>query len=115
MPAEPHDPLEELRARVRATREAADRLAQELPNGAANGFERVREQSGASGGQPDLEQMIAAVLDVIRSLVPRDLQQQFVELVREFLLALRALIDWYLERIEARRPRAVEVQDIPID
>jgi hypothetical protein len=30
------------------------------------------------------------------------------------LLSLRALIDWYLERLERRRAEPVEVQDIPI-
>ena len=34
--------------------------------------------------------------------------------LRELLLALRALIDWYLERLERRREQSVEVQDIPI-
>jgi hypothetical protein len=35
-------------------------------------------------------------------------------LVREFLLTLRSLIDWYLERLDQpkREPR---VEDIPID
>jgi hypothetical protein len=36
------------------------------------------------------------------------------EALRELLLALRALIDWYLERAERRRAAPVEVQDIPI-
>jgi hypothetical protein len=30
------------------------------------------------------------------------------------LLALRALIDWYLERLELRHDRSVQVEDIPI-
>ncbi len=34
--------------------------------------------------------------------------------MRELLLALRALIDWYLERVEQRRREPAEVQDIPI-
>jgi hypothetical protein len=34
--------------------------------------------------------------------------------VREFLLTLRSLIDWYLERLD-RAPREPRVEDIPID
>ena len=36
------------------------------------------------------------------------------EAIREVLLALRALIDWYLERTDRGRSGAPEVQDIPI-
>ena len=38
----------------------------------------------------------------LRDLVPSDLQRRLVEAIREVLLAVRALIDWYLERIEQR-------------
>jgi hypothetical protein len=34
--------------------------------------------------------------------------------LREVLLALRALIDWYLERTERRRADPADVEDIPI-
>jgi hypothetical protein len=34
--------------------------------------------------------------------------------LREALLTLRSLIDWYLERID-RAPRDPKVEDIPID
>jgi hypothetical protein len=35
-------------------------------------------------------------------------------LIREFLLTLRSLIDWYLERLERPR-REPQVEDIPIE
>ena len=54
------------------------------------------------------------LLDALRRGLPRELEEQFTALVREVLLTLRALIDWYLERLDgARRPTVVE--DIPID
>ena len=34
--------------------------------------------------------------------------------LKEVLLAIRALIDWYLERIERRRAEPADVEDIPI-
>lgn len=44
----------------------------------------------------------------------REPQDQLTALLRELLLTLRSLIDWYLERLDApRRPR--EVEEIPID
>jgi hypothetical protein len=54
------------------------------------------------------------LLDGLRRVVPRELEDQMANLIREFLLTLRSLIDWYLERLDrpAREPR---VEDIPID
>lgn len=49
-----------------------------------------------------------------RDLIPPDLQRRLGEALRELLLAIRALIDWYLERNEQRRAGGGEVQDIPI-
>jgi hypothetical protein len=46
--------------------------------------------------------------------VPPELRHALTELVRELLLLVRALIDWYLERLEERRRAPVEVEDIPI-
>lgn len=50
----------------------------------------------------------------LRELIPPELQQRLAAAVREVLLAIRALIDWYLERVEHRRQESVQVQDIPI-
>jgi hypothetical protein len=54
------------------------------------------------------------LLDGVRRAAPRDLQDQVTNLIREFLLTLRALIDWYLERLD-RGPREPEVEEIPIE
>jgi hypothetical protein len=43
-----------------------------------------------------------------------ELRDQVTNLIREFLLTLRSLIDWYLERLD-ERPREREVEDIPIE
>jgi hypothetical protein len=64
-------------------------------------------------GFPDFTPVLALV-DALRRVVPAELQDQFNALQRELLLTIRALIDWYLERLDgARRPTVVE--DIPID
>ncbi len=65
------------------------------------------------GVVPDLEPFLA-LIQAVRDLIPPELQRRLVAALRELLLALRALIDWYLERLERRREQSVEVQDIPI-
>jgi hypothetical protein len=54
------------------------------------------------------------LLDGLRRVAPREVQGQLTDLIREFLLTLRSLIDWYLERLDRPR-REPEVEDIPID
>jgi hypothetical protein len=54
------------------------------------------------------------LLDGMRRVAPRELQDQLTNLIREFLLTLRSLIDWYLERLD-RPKREPEIEDIPID
>ena len=61
----------------------------------------------------DLDRLLAAVA-LIQDAIPPDLQRRLAEAVRELLLALRAVIDWYLERAEPRSAQAAEAQDIPI-
>src|SRR3954467_8208120 len=64
-------------------------------------------------GFPDLTPLIA-VVDTLRRMVPGDPQGQYDALRRGLLLTIRALIDWYLERLEGSQRPAV-VEDIPID
>jgi hypothetical protein len=65
------------------------------------------------GGSPDSAALFV-LLDGLRRVAPRELDDQVTKLIREFLLTLRALIDWYLERLDRPR-REPEVEDIPID
>jgi hypothetical protein len=54
------------------------------------------------------------LLDGLRRAAPREIEEQLTKLIREFLLTLRSMIDWYLERLD--RPRKEpEVEDIPIE
>ena len=54
------------------------------------------------------------LLDALRRALPGDRQNQFTRLVRETLVTIRGLIDWYLERLERPEPEQ-RVEDIPID
>jgi hypothetical protein len=53
-------------------------------------------------------------LDGLRRMAPAELQERVTGLIREVLMTLRSLIDWYLERLDrpAKKPK---VEDIPID
>ncbi len=62
---------------------------------------------------PDLSALLV-LLDALRQAAPAELQERLTGLVREALLTLRSLIDWYLERLD-RPPRETRVEDIPID
>jgi hypothetical protein len=80
---------------------------------AANGAGGARQTFPPPRGFPDLTPLLALV-DAMRRVVPLELQEQVNALQRELLLTIRALIDWYLERLDnTSKPTVVE--DIPID
>ena len=68
---------------------------------------------GARGSTSELDPFVDLV-QAVRDLIPPDLQERLIAALSEVLMALRALIDWYLERLDRRREQGVEVQDIPI-
>ena len=86
--------------------------------GAPPGWEEFfREANGRAGpgGRPvpDLGPLLA-IVEALRRAVPHELQEQFTALQRELLLTLRALIDWYLDRLD-KPELEPQVEDIPID
>ena len=62
---------------------------------------------------PDLSALLVA-LETLRAMVPAEVSDQLRSLLREVLLTLRVVIDWYLERLEDG-PREPPVEEIPID
>jgi hypothetical protein len=58
---------------------------------------------------------ICRTADVIRASAPPELREQWNSLQREALTTMRALIDHYLERVDAEPEPQVRVQDIPIE
>lgn len=129
--------LRALEQRLGRASEAAERLIAEAAGAAARGIGNVAgdpadegpadhqppaagwaaPDSSAGRGGPIPDGDVDTLVQLVRSLrdlIPPDLQRRLGEAVRELLLAVRALIDWYLERIEQRRAAPAEVQDIPI-
>src|SRR3954467_15332616 len=110
-----------MRSQVDEAYAAADRLVREaeaaarartgdVPPAGYEG-ERTSAERSAFG---DL-QALAGLLDVARTSVPPELARQLAEAARELLVALRALIDWWIGRLERTPERPVEVEDIPIE
>ena len=76
-------------------------------------MEQQQSTNGTPPPTPDLSALLALV-EALRRAVPAELQEQFTTLQRELLLTLRALIDWYLERLD-KPELAPQVEEIPID
>jgi hypothetical protein len=135
-PSSTEDALRALEERLGRASEAAERLLAEAARSAASrvaaaadraaeptpsetppaGWETPRDRARPAGKAPG-EAELDALLGIVRSfrdLIPADLERRLTEALRELLLAVRALIDWCLERIEQRRSDPVQVQDIPI-
>ncbi len=94
-----------------AQRQAEEAAGPEVP---PRGWESA-PRATPGPGPADL-QTVVALLDALRRAVPPDLSRQLAEAVRDLLLAVRAVIDWYLEKLDGDRgPEGPEVEDIPLD
>jgi hypothetical protein len=121
LPEPEREPLEAVRAHLDEAHAAADRLVREARRQADSTGEPVPPRGWESRGAgdaaaPDLQALLA-LLDTVRDAVSPELSRRLAIALRELLLALRALIDWYLERLgEPGGGRSqVDVEDIPLD
>jgi hypothetical protein len=107
--------------RLRAQYEEAERLVREAQRAAEDAAARQVPPAGWSvpGSEPrapafDLSQLTALV-ESLRGVVPPDLARQLADALRELLLAIRAVLDWYIARLEPSEPPDADVQDIPVE
>lgn len=118
MSDEAPEALRRLEARLSRASQAAERLMAEAARSAsgqrppASGWQKADEPPDSRGGE--LEALLGA-LQALRGLVPPEVLARLAAALRELLLAVRALIDFYLERLDRSSSRAEPVQDIPID
>jgi hypothetical protein len=112
----PPDPLDDLREQLRATQEAAARIAGRVP---PQGWASETERDATAAEV----QALVSVLHALRDLVPEELWDQVRDLLRRLLLLLRAILDLVVDRLAASggagrdgggRPAGPHVQDIPI-
>lgn len=119
-PATPTDPLAELRAQLRATTEAAARLASETAQARAQAIPPAGWATPAETEERRQElQALVALVEALRELVPAELQLQVRDVLRQVLLLLRSVIDWWVERMGSGAGPGVagapSVQETPID
>ena len=126
---DPDDPLRILSDRLDRASETAERLLADAAAHVAAGAVRKAPPAGWQQAAPPGDEgdegragslfgseteLLLNLLASVRDRIPPDLQRRLTEAVRDLLLALRALIDWYLERSERERSTPVTVRDIPI-
>jgi hypothetical protein len=109
----PDDPLDAVREAERLVREAterAQRLAGDVP---PRGYEEPRDREGGPPF-PDLS-ALTGLVELARGSLPPDLQRQLQQALRELLIALRAVLDYSIDRLEpGPPPPSSAVEDIPI-
>lgn len=108
------DPLDAVREAERLVREATERAEQIAGDVPPRGFEEPRDRDGGAPPFPDLS-ALNGLLELARSSLPPDLQRQLQQALRELLLALRAVLDYSIDRLEpGPEPPSSTVEDIPI-
>jgi hypothetical protein len=112
--------LQALRERLEATQEAAQRLAEDAVRETGDrpppsGWDVPRSAERAN----DEIDALIAVVGSIRDLLPPELRAQLAEIVRQILVFVRAVLDWWIDRVEresasGREGSRDDVEDIPI-
>jgi hypothetical protein len=104
------DPIREAERLVREATQRAEEAA-----GSSGAPPRGFDVPHGAGGNPfpDLSSLNALV-DLARSGLPPDLQRQLQQALRELLIALRAVLDYSIDRLEPSPPQSAPVEDIPI-
>jgi hypothetical protein len=117
--------LRRLEQRLEQASDAAEQLLAEAAQSAARGTSGAAEDpkpppAGWQAPEEDGHQaegefeLLAQLIQVLRELIPAELERRLAAALRELLLAVRALIDWYIDRLERRPAEPTEIQDIPI-
>ena len=109
--------MPDAREAERLVREATERAEELAREGAARVPPRGYEAPGAGSGAPAFPDLSAltGLLELARDSVPPELQRQLAQALRELLIALRAVLDYSIERLEAETPAPAPVEDIPIE
>lgn len=112
--------LGRIEERLSRASEAAERLIAQAPRARRPkqpppaGWQAPPREEERRRRAPELE-LIAAGARLFGEVVPPEALDHLATALRELLLAVRALIDFYLERLERDPAQDRRVQDIPIE
>lgn len=113
----PDDPLDAVRDAERLVREATERAEQIAGDVPPRGYQQPGPGDAdppTSPPFPDLS-ALTGLVELARSSLPPDLQRQLQQALRELLIALRAVLDYSIDRLEpGPEPPSASVEDIPI-
>lgn len=111
--------LRKLGERLGEASQAAERLMAE-PGRARDeqrpppaGWQSPEHDRTAGSLAGEVDALLSAVRSA-RELVPPEVLHRLTEALKELLLAIRAVIDWYITRLERPAQERPEVEDIPI-
>src|SRR5690348_1972517 len=93
--------------------EAAERLVREAHARAEAAARATPPNGWSSGAAPDVGSLLS-LLDAARGAIPPELARQLADALRELLLAIRAVLDYSIERLERAPAPERQVEDIPI-
>lgn len=128
MTGEPPETPRRMERRLAAASDAAERLIAEATRGNRDARGKPRETPPPAGWQvpsPESErspqlgarelELLLAGARLMGEVVPAEVLERLIAALRELLLAARALIDFYLERLERPGSEPDGLQDIPIE
>ena len=111
MPEPDRDAYEAAERLVREAHAKAEEAARAAAAGVPENGWSTSERPAS--GFPDLTTLLALV-DAARGALPPELARQLADALRDLLIAIRAVLDYSIERLD-RPPRSEpEVEDIPI-
>jgi hypothetical protein len=113
----PDDPLQAVREAERLVREATERAEQIAGDVPPRGFESHPPPRRREDGPPPFPDLSAltGLVELARGSLPPDLQRQLQQALRELLIAVRAVLDYSIDRLEpGPEPPSSTVEDIPI-
>jgi hypothetical protein len=85
---------------------AAERLVREA-------HARAQAAAGEAPAPPRTD--LWSLLETARGTLPPELARQLADALRELLVALRAVLDYSIARLERPPPDEPEVEDIPVE
>ena len=99
--------------------EAAERLVREAHARAQAAAQEVPPNGWATPGAPPPSSQIDfnalfGLVEALKGTVPPELARQLADALRELLIAIRAILDYSIDRLDTTQAPEPQVEDIPI-